>query len=375
MTGQILGGSTVRDAARYQIFITFLIAVCSFGAIFSQLFLVLQICFDKQVILKTDRLKRRQIKPNAWAVIQNLCMGIGAGSYKKPRKSLGQHVQLSSSSMPPFPDESTSLMPKGEIKVLISPQDDQHSNHVSLVVKNLSYCMSTSNNKEIQFMEEGKMQQFGSRRILFSNLSFEVPRGGSAIIQGPSGTGKSTLLRLLAGLVANHQGGSIDLIGDTKTTMNGNMTDWRRRILYVPQTKVDIPGTPLDFVQRISSFRVRANSCCDVPMDRELKATTEQIISTWGLNASLLDTEWKALSGGESQKVLLAIALATRPTVMLLDESTSAMDLASKRQIETTVQDYCTEFGLCAIWVTHDELQAERIRSRSRCNNFVAIHG
>ena len=233
--------------------------------------------------------------------------------------------------------------------------------------------MNPLSNQEVEFVEEGQVARLGQRRILFSDLSFELSRGGSAIIQGPSGTGKSTLLRLLAGLVSPLQGGSIHLDGDSTiatTHKSGrNMTDWRRRIVYVPQTKVDIPGTPLDFVERISSFRVRAKRCCDTPIAVDIQATTEQIVSTWGLTTALLDTEWKTLSGGESQKVLLAIALATRPTVILLDESTSAMDLTSKLQIEKTVQDHCTEFGLCAIWVTHDEHQAERIHQRSSCHD------
>ena len=370
-----MGGSTVLDAARYQILITYLIAVCSFGAIFSQLFLVLRICFDKDVILKTDRLKKRQVKPNTLALLQDLCTGkLLSGFIEKPRKTV-PGGDIRSLSIPPSPDETTSLVTKGEIKVLVSQQDgDERSNQISLVVSQLSYTFDNRNvkvfkNQKAQFMEEGKMERLW-QRIMFSDLSFELNRGGSAIIQGPSGTGKSTLLRLMAGLVS-HQGGRIDLVGETIITKNGNnVADWRRRILYVPQTKVDIPGTPLDFIQRISSFRVRTKgNCCDTPIDLEVKANTEQILSTWGLDSALLEAEWKTLSGGESQKVLLAIALGTRPTVILLDESTSAMDPTSKVRIENTVLDHCTEFGLTAIWVTHDENQAERIRQRTMCHN------
>ena len=138
------------------------------------------------------------------------------------------------------------------------------------------------------------------------------------------------------------------------------MAEWRRKVLYVPQTKVDIPGTPLDLVKKISSFRVWGHLSGE-PIGRELKDSMIHLASSWGLNNSLLDADWKTLSGGESQKVLLALALASRPKVILLDESTSAMDPTSKIQLEKSIQEHCAKFGMCAIWVTHDEGQTERI--------------
>jgi ABC-type iron transport system FetAB ATPase subunit len=359
MTGQILGGSTVLDAARYQILIIYWIAACSFGTIFSQLFFVLRICFDHHMVLRTNRLKKRDVKPNAIDMVKRL-FRIIANTFSG-KSGWSQRRRISSCSLPPFSYESTGLLPKGKLSVLTSPSDDSLHDQVSFLVSNLCYSFENSyvdvNNKDsMQILNE--LDSPGPvRRTLFQDLSFTLTSGGSAIIQGPSGTGKSTLLRILAGLVS-HQDGTIDLIGHNK---NLDMAEWRRKILYVPQTKVDIPGTPLDLVKKISSFSVRRHFLSDVPTDRELKDAMVHLVSSWGLNTSLLDADWKTLSGGESQKILLAIALASRPKVILLDESTSAMDPWSKIQIERSVQEQCAKFGMCAIWVTHDEEQTERI--------------
>lgn len=360
MTGQILGGSTVQDAARYQILIIYWIAACSFGTIFSQLFFVLRICFDHQMVLKTDRLKKRDVKPNAIDIVKSLCQVV-ASTFSG--KSAWSHKRrLSSFSLPAISDESTLLVPKGQISVLISSPDNNNDrqDQVSLVVSNL--CYSFANNYVDRNEDLLPESTHPGRRILFQDLSFKLTSGGSAIIQGPSGIGKSTLLRILARLVS-HQYGTIDLIGETK---NRDMAIWRRKILYVPQTKVDIPGTPLDLVRKISSFSVQRHFASGVPIHRELKDYMVQIVTSWGISNSLLDADWKTLSGGESQKILLAIALASRPQVILLDESTSAMDPTSKMQVERTVQDLCAKFGMCAIWVTHDEVQSERIHKIGR---------
>lgn len=83
------------------------------------------------------------------------------------------------------------------------------------------------------------------------------------------------------------------------------------------------------------------------------------------MHTSMLDSEWKVLSGGESQRVLLAIALASKPRVLLLDESTSALDVDSKRRVEDLVRRQAQEFGLASVWITHDEDQKKRLISVS----------
>lgn len=73
------------------------------------------------------------------------------------------------------------------------------------------------------------------------------------------------------------------------------------------------------------------------------------------MNEYSLDTDWKLLSGGESQRMILAICLASRPMVLLLDESTSALDSFSKKIVEESILRYIQSNSIVALWISHDE--------------------
>ena len=79
------------------------------------------------------------------------------------------------------------------------------------------------------------------------------------------------------------------------------------------------------------------------------------------MNPILLDSEWSTLSGGESQRILLALALSSKPRVILLDESTSALDIESKIRIERSVANCRKSYGMCAVWISHDQAQVQRL--------------
>jgi len=231
------------------------------------------------------------------------------------------------------------------------------------VVSNLTFSFEkeTTTETDEDFLEHSEEESTKRlrRRILFRDLSFQLTPGASAIVHGPSGIGKSTLLKILAGL-ALPDNGTIKLVGKNMSK-HENMTSWRRHVLYVPQTKVDIPGTPLDLIMKISSFSVRKNDDDIHGGPSAMKASAVTFLTAWSVSKGLLDSEWKNLSGGESQKVLLAIAMASRPKVILLDESTSAMDHISKVQIEKSVEEYSSKIGMCVIWITHDQAQRDRL--------------
>ena len=86
----------------------------------------------------------------------------------------------------------------------------------------------------------------------------------------------------------------------------------------------------------------------------------------WGIDPAKLDSEWKILSGGESQRILLGIALASQPKVILLDESTSALDLTTKVKVEKSIESYCTMHKMSVIWITHDQSQQGRMQMNNQ---------
>ena len=82
-----------------------------------------------------------------------------------------------------------------------------------------------------------------------------------------------------------------------------------------------------------------------------------EALHSLGLEESLLDQPWSTLSGGQSQRLYLAIMVARRPQILLLDEVTSACDPASTKLVEQLVQ----ASGCGSVWITHNVEQAERI--------------
>lgn len=160
-----------------------------------------------------------------------------------------------------------------------------------------------------------------------------------------------------------------DVVASGLSLANCCMLQWRSNVRYVTQYKVDIPGTPREFIMRISSF---SSYNLERPDDIVLQALN--YLQCWGMgdddysyeDASdrhhhYLDKDWKSLSGGESQRMILAIAMASRPQILLLDEATAGLDNETEKRVEISVVNYVRQRGACALWVTHSEDIAERL--------------
>ena len=181
---------------------------------------------------------------------------------------------------------------------------------------------------------------------MLHDVSLEIPDGATALL-GPSGSGKSSLLRLLNRL-ADPDEGAISFEG--RDVRELDVLELRRKALLVPQLPAPLPGTVAENV----SF---GPSLCD----RE--ADVERCLTRAGLDASYADREAAELSVGEQQRVMLARALALEPDVLLLDEPTSALDETARDGVERTLAELA-EGGVAMVLVTHDRSQAQRIASR-----------
>nr|WP_283214796.1 ATP-binding cassette domain-containing protein [Paenibacillus sp. HWE-109] len=168
------------------------------------------------------------------------------------------------------------------------------------------------------------------------------------IILGPSGQGKSTLLRVLATLESK-DGGHITLHG--KHSGNWNPAEWRKKVCYVPQQPSMLPITVADNLAIVSKLHQRA-------FDQRLAA---DLMGQVGLGD--LDWSQKAadLSGGQKQRVQLVRSMLLGSDLLLLDEATSALDAQSKQAVETTLMKWHEERGTALIWVTHEAQQARRV--------------
>lgn len=184
-----------------------------------------------------------------------------------------------------------------------------------------------------------------------ADLSLEVQRGELLAILGPSGCGKTTSLRLIAGFEAP-TAGSLELAGVVVASDRRFVPPERRGVGMVFQDYALFPHmTVLENVE----YGLRGHG------DRRELALAA--LATTGLSA-LGARRVHELSGGEQQRVALARALAPRPTLLLLDEPFSNLDLALRGQVRDELHDIVRETGITTILVTHDQEEALSIADR-----------
>jgi len=176
-------------------------------------------------------------------------------------------------------------------------------------------------------------------RSFVAAVRLSVPRGTTTALVGPSGAGKTTVLRVIAGLV-RPRGGKLTVDGVTwlDTSSGRNLPPERRRVGYLFQEYALFPH--LDVVQNVR-FGARDHALADELLDR------------FGIN-HLRHARTRDLSGGERQRVGLARALARDPDVLLLDEPLSALDAHTKTTVRLELHQHLRDLDFPAIVVTHD---------------------
>lgn len=317
-----------------------------------ELQLAVRVCFDSRSMLRTDLFKKREQKPNILFSIKSSFQELlRIFSHKK------KSPETNFSSLTAHADELAHLSPSGTLSVITPIHDGRDKGELAISIDRLRYGFRITRDEESKQIDKDNRSTI---RVLFENLSFKLYSGDMALIVGPSGVGKSTLLRIIAGLV-EADGERIKVYGRMQNKV-ASMTAWRRHVRYVPQTKVDIPGTPNDFIRKIGLFD--SWKCDKTTLSfSSMESATRELLAAWGMNNNLLCSEWKNLSGGESQRMLIAITLAslTKHNILLFDESTSALDLKSKVKVEKSIKEFCTKSDCVAIWVSHDPDQKRRL--------------
>lgn len=184
-------------------------------------------------------------------------------------------------------------------------------------------------------------------RPVLRGVSLELRQGSMAAIIGSNGCGKSTVIRVLAGLLPAQNG---VVLHEGKALGAIDRKDFARRVAYVPQTTSRaFPFTALEVVLTGRSpylTRFQLESGADV--DKAIQALT-----TVGV-PHLAERRVTELSGGERQLVSVARALAQEPACLLLDEPSSSLDLKHRAALIRTLCRLRDERGLTVLMVTHD---------------------
>ena len=199
---------------------------------------------------------------------------------------------------------------------------------------------------------EAVSKQYGSVTAL-KEISFEVHLGELVILRGPSGSGKSTLLRLIAGLELPDTG-QIYLNGQVASTSDGGLPPFRRGLGLVFQQAALWPHLTVLGNLRYPLLGRPAS---------EIQSRLQELLSQTGLQA-LVDRYPSQLSGGEQRTVALARALAARPRLLLFDEPLTSLDAVWKDRLLSLVHEITHTAGVTALYVTHDEAEADRLAGR-----------
>ena len=195
----------------------------------------------------------------------------------------------------------------------------------------------------ILFEDVKKNYQMGEVTIhAVDGVNFNIEKGEFAIIVGPSGAGKTTVLNMLGGMDAC-SGGTITVDGALVSSYNSKqLTTYRRH---------DI-GFVFQFYNLVQNLTALENvelaaQICKNPLD------AAQVLEHVGLGHRLGNFPAQ-LSGGEQQRVAIARAVAKNPKLLLCDEPTGALDYVTGKQILKLLQDTCRQEGMTVVVITHN---------------------
>jgi ABC-type iron transport system FetAB ATPase subunit len=169
-------------------------------------------------------------------------------------------------------------------------------------------------------------------------VDLEVSPGGLLFVSGPSGSGKSLLLRAIADL--DPHAGEAWLDGVARSTITA--PEWRRRVGLLPAES------------HWWGEKVGDHFAGDV----------DGVLETLGFGTDVLSWEVSRLSTGERQRLALARMLANRPEILLLDEATANLDPTNRARVERIVEDYRKGQRTAVLWVSHDPDQRRRLDGR-----------
>ena len=189
----------------------------------------------------------------------------------------------------------------------------------------------------------------GIRTRVLEPVDLALGPGELALLSGPSGSGKSLLLRAVADLDPNE--GEAWLDGSPRSATPAPL--WRRRVGLLPAES-----------HWWGEF-----------VGDHFAVPPEGLLAGLGFEPDVLEWSVGRLSTGERQRLALARMLARSPEALLLDEATANLDPPNRARVEALITDYREARAAAVLWVSHDQAQRERLSGRPRARRLVIRGG
>ena len=197
-------------------------------------------------------------------------------------------------------------------------------------------------------------KQVNRKTLILKDVSLTIERGDVLVIIGPTGAGKTTLIRLMD-FIDQPASGSIFFDGIDVTRSGSKRLAARRRIAYVQQKPI------------VFTMNVHDNVACGLRFRHQktetVRVKVKSALDLVGL-AGYEKRDARTLSGGETQRVAIARAIVTDPELLLLDEPTANLDPVSTAKIEEVLADIIRSGRTTLLMSTHDMKQGQRLARR-----------
>lgn len=203
----------------------------------------------------------------------------------------------------------------------------------------------------------------GAQPVL-KGVDLRIEQGTTMGLIGPNGGGKTTLIRLLLGLL-EPTSGTVRIGGLTprQAIRRGDVVG------YLPQNPQPGPSFPLS-ARQVVRLGLAGKTGMLRPYARDDLAFADSLLERVGV-ADVADRPVSSLSGGQLQRVYIARALAPRPRLLLLDEPTTGIDRPGQQRFIEFVQGLKAELGLTVVFVSHDLRAVSSISDRIACLNLT----
>jgi putative ABC transport system ATP-binding protein len=214
----------------------------------------------------------------------------------------------------------------------------------------------TDNHTLVRVQNVHKFYRRGAERLdILNGLSLDIPQGDFLALMGPSGSGKTTLLNLLGGL-DRPSSGTVEVAGESIASISDRqLAKWRARHI----------GFVFQFYNLLPVLTAARNVELPLLLAPLSRAERQRHVATALDVVGLSDRAQhypRQLSGGQEQRVGIARAIVTDPTLLLCDEPTGDLDRKAGDEILDLLQALSTEHGKTIVMVTHDPHAAARAR-------------